>query len=168
MEARLTVRVALALFMFVVFGSIAQPLMSREADDQAKIVIVFKDGHQQSFRLADIARIEFVQPSGAGLHPAAPLAPRMSHFLGEWKVGDGTGGTFIITLKPEGKAHKTIGSRDGTWKVADGEARISWDDGWTDVIRRVDGRYQKAAFEPGKSVDDHPSNVAEAEYIEAH
>ena len=51
--------------------------------DQDSITIVFKDGHRQSFRLADIARIDF-EPS-AGSVPAAGR----NHFTGEWKVGVG-------------------------------------------------------------------------------
>ena len=133
-----------------------------EGDDQGKIVVVFKDGHQQSFRLADVARIEFSQSTRGGLSVGS------ARFLGRWKVGDGAGGTFYITLKPEGKAEKTLGSRDGTWTVVNGEARVSWQDGWHDMIRKVGNKYQKAAFGPGSSFDDDPSNVAEAEYTEPH
>jgi hypothetical protein len=132
-----------------------------ERDAGGKIVIVFKDGHQQSFRLADIARIEFSQPTGG-----APVAG-MARFLGQWKVGDGAGGTFLITLKPDGKAHKTIGSGpDGTWAVVGGEARIAWEDGWHDVIRKAGRKFQKAAFRPGSSFSDQPANVADAELSE--
>ena len=85
---------------------------------------------------------------------------------GRWVTA--RGGTFSITLKPEGKAEKTLGSRDGTWTVVNGEARVSWQDGWHDVIRKVGNKYQKAAFGPGSSFDDEPSNVAQAEYTEPH
>jgi hypothetical protein len=81
-------------------------------------------------------------------------------------VGYGAGGTFYITLEPEGKAEKTLGSRDGTWTVVNGEARVSWQDGWHDVIRKVGNKYQKAAFSPGSSLNDEPSNVAQTEDTE--
>jgi hypothetical protein len=130
--------------------------------DQGTIVIVFKDGHEQRFRLADVTRIEFSQPSRSASTVGS------ARFLGRWKVGDGAGGTFYITLKPDGKAEKTLGSPAGTWTIVDGEARVNWQDGWRDIIRKVGNKYQKAAFGPGSSLDGDPSNVAEAEYTEPH
>jgi hypothetical protein len=44
----------------------------------------------------------------------------------------------------------------------DGEARIAWDDGWHDVIRKVGTTHEKLAYEPGKSLDDQSSNVTAA------
>ena len=129
-------------------------------DDRNSIVIVFKDGHQQTFPMADIARIEFMSPtvSAAGSWPG--------HFMGKWRVGDGAGGTFLITLKRNGEAEKTIGSRHGTWTAVDGEARIAWDDGWHDAIRKAGDGYEKAAFGPGKTFSDDPSNVTDAKSTE--
>ena len=126
------------------------------ADEQNAVVIVFKDGHQQTFSIAEVARIEF-KTSGT-----ASLAGR-GRFLGKWRVGDGAGGHFFITLEPSGVASKTMGASHGTWTMVNGEARISWDDGWHDAIRRVGDKYEKAAFEPGKTFSDPPSNVTEAE-----
>ena len=142
-------------------GSSAQPAEKAASDDPGKIVIIFKDGHQQSFRVADVARIEF----GESTRSTSAGSVR---FMGRWKVGDGAGGTFYITLKPEGKAEKTLGSHDGTWTVVNGEARVSWQDGWHDVIRKAGNKYQKAAYGPGASLDGDPSNIAQAEYTEPH
>lgn len=128
--------------------------------DGNSIVIFFKDGHQQSFPVADIARIEFSSPA------TTASASWPAHFAGRWKVGDGMGGTFIITLQRNGQAKKTIGSNHGTWTTVNGEARISWDDGWHDAIRKAGDGYEKAAFEPGKSFDDGPSNTADAKNMD--
>jgi hypothetical protein len=128
------------------------------ADEQNALVIVFKDGHQQTISMADVARIEFKTASNAG---RTSFAGR-GRFLGKWKVGDGAGGHFFITLEPSGDASKSMGTSHGTWTVVDGEARISWDDGWHDAIRKVGDKYQKAAFSPGTSFSDNPSNVADA------
>jgi len=122
-------------------------------DDDDYIVIVFKDGHQQRFEMSDIARIEF-KSSG--------FTAGRGRFLGRWRVGTGTGETFVITLAPDGGARRSNGDARGTWVVSNGEARISWDDGWHDAIRRVGNGYEKAAFSPGRSFDDRPSNVTEA------
>ncbi len=84
-------------------------------------------------------------------------------FTGEWKVGLGAGGsTFLITLDKGGKATKSHGSPNGTWTVFGDEARITWDDGWRDVIRRSGNHWEKAAFAPGQSFADPPNNIASA------
>jgi hypothetical protein len=50
--------------------------------------------------------------------------------------------------------------------VVNGEARCSWQDGWTDVIRKNGGQWEKAAWAPGSSLDGQPAGVAKAEYTE--
>jgi hypothetical protein len=129
-------------------------------DSPRSIVIVFKDGHQQTFSMVDIARIEFPSP------PVTATGSWPAHFVGKWRVGDGMGGTFLITLYRSGEAKKTNGAGHGTWTATDGEARITWDDGWRDAIRRAGDGYEKAAFEPGKTFSDAPSNIAEAKSTE--
>ena len=84
-------------------------------------------------------------------------------FVGEWKVGLGAGGeTFNITLDKDGKATKSHGSPNGHWTMFGDEARISWDDGWHDVIRKSGNHYEKAAYAPGKSFSDSPDNITAA------
>jgi hypothetical protein len=120
------------------------------------VVIVFKDGHKLTVATTDKARIEFESSN------SAPI-PSRAHFVGKWEVGEGDGGrNFYITLGEDGEARKSIGASHGTWTVVDGEARISWDDGWHDAIRKVGSKHEKVAFEPGKSFDDSPSNVTAA------
>jgi hypothetical protein len=156
------------------------------ADDHGSMVIVFKDGHRQNLKIADIARIDFKAPSAIVFkdgrqqsisaidvaliefeEPANASVPGRNHFLGKWQVGQGNGSDFYITLEADGKARKSIGSPHGTWSVVDGEARISWDDGWHDAIRKVGARHEKRAYEPGKTFDDTPENVTAAKNTEA-
>jgi hypothetical protein len=131
------------------------------AGEERSVIIVFKDGHQQKFPLDEIARIEFSTPMSAS-------AVSRGRFQGDWKVGvgDGSSSTFIISLKSDGRAHKSMGSGNGTWEVVNGEARISWDDGWHDILRKVGRKYQKIAFSPGTTYEDQPANVTEAVYTE--
>ena len=130
-------------------------------DDIARIefksapVVVFKDGRQQNLRFADVARIEF-----SSFLKDSPIG--RNHFVGKWKVGQGNGAYFFITLDPNGEAQKTLGASHGNWTVVDGEARISWDDGWHDVIRKVGTKHEKLAYEPGKTFSDDPANVTDA------
>jgi hypothetical protein len=122
--------------------------------------VIFKDGHQEKIATADIARIEFGAPETAG------AIPSRAHYFGKWEVGEGNGSHFFITLEEDGDARKSIGSSHGKWTLVDGEARISWDDGWHDVIRKVGARHEKVAYEPGKSYSDTPSNITAARSTE--
>jgi len=162
---RMMTRVVLvvAALALAVPSALSKP-KAPDADDDRTLVIIFKDGRRQTLRLSEIARIEF------SLQPSAASASSRAHFMGVWKVGIGNGnsGTFLITLKPDGVAEKTFGSKGGKWTVVNGEARCSWDDGWTDVIRKVGGRWEKAAYSPGSSLDGEPTGVAEAVYTEPH
>lgn len=118
-------------------------------------VVIFKDGHQQ--KMINVTRIEFSSQT-------KDLPFGRNRFVGKWEVGVGAfgAGHFFITLQPNGEARKTLGSSHGTWAVVDGEARINWDDGWHDAIRKVGSKYEKRAFEHGKTFSDEPSNVTDA------
>jgi hypothetical protein len=157
---RIVTKAVWILGILVFAAPLAAPKGATDVEP-GSILIVFKDGRQQSFRMADISRIEFNSP-------AERASVSQAHFLGQWRVGNGLGGTFLITLKPEGVARKTLGSEDGMWTVVNGEARIAWDDGWHDCIRKVANKHEKAAYKPGSSLSGPPENVAEAVYIEAH
>jgi hypothetical protein len=150
-----------AVLMLAVASGFGQ---SSKGKDDGNIVIVFKDGHRQSFHLADIARVEFPGASSAATDARGtpPGAPPRGHFFGKWEVGDGAGNDFFITLKESGEAFRSLRSMHGKWAYINGEARITWDDGAQDVIRRVDGRDKKAAYGAGKSFTDEPDNVTDA------
>jgi hypothetical protein len=149
----------LGIFAAAAFGADPKGKSTVPANDASAIVIVFKDGHRQSFPLADVANIEFNNPSTVA---ASPAIPSRSHFIGKWEVGEGNGQNFFITLKADGDARKSIGSTRGTWTIVDGEARIAWEDGWHDIIRKVGTKHQKLAYGPGKSFSEEPSNIAGA------
>jgi hypothetical protein len=148
------------------------------------LTVLFKDGHQKTY--ADVNRIDFKGPGAMVLthggreerlsladvsridfSPSAAFRIGRNHFVGKWKVGDGAGNDFFITLDRNGEARKTLGATRGTWEVVDGEARISWDDGWHDVIRSVGTKHEKVAYEPGKSFDADPNNITDASRVDA-
>ena len=150
-------------------------------DEHDPVVIVYKDGHRQTLAAGEIARIDLKSPAAIVYkdghreklradidhiefsESAASVAiPGRAHYIGKWEVGEGNGDHFFITLNADGTAKKSIGDPHGTWSVVDGEARISWDDGWRDAIRKRGSKHEKAAFEPGRTFDDAPSNVTEA------
>jgi hypothetical protein len=124
------------------------------------LVIVFKDGHRQSYNLADVERVEF--PSGDVSGSLSTSGPSRGHFLGKWEVGDGAGNTFYITLEENGDAMRSMGSVHGKWTYVNGDAQIRWDDGPQDAIRRVGSHFQKFAYGSGKLFTDVPDNVTNA------
>jgi len=132
------------------------------------IVIVFKDHHRQSFNLCDIEKVEF---SGTAAGESAPISTRLpsrGSFLGKWEVGDGNGFNFFITLEENGDAWRSTGHEHGKWAYVDGDALITWDDGWKDAIRKAGTKYQKSAYGTGKSFTDTPDNVANANNTTPH
>jgi len=178
MRGLIRVVAASVICLLAFAGTVAKPAA---ADDHSSVVIVFKDGRRQSFGAAEIARMDFKAPSVivykdghrqkflpsdiASIEfgsSASEMMPGRGHFVGKWEVGEGNGSNFFITLDADGDARKSIGPSHGTWTLVDGEARISWDDGWHDVIRKVGRKHEKLAYEPGKSFDDTPSNVTAA------
>ncbi|MFP5237038.1 MAG: hypothetical protein ACLGSD_14150 [Acidobacteriota bacterium] len=129
------------------------------------LVIVFKDGHRQTFNLADIARVEFPGAAPAADHaPGDANLPPRGRYIGKWEVGEGAGfhRSFTITLKENGEALRSLGNMHGKWAYVNGAAEITWDDGWQDAIRRVGPRFQKFAYAAGKKFTDTPDNVTDA------
>ena len=124
------------------------------------LVIYFKDGHHQSFSLADIQRVEFPTVDQPGT--ASSVGPSRGHFLGKWEVGDGSGNDFYITLREDGDALRSMGDVHGRWIYSNGEALVTWDDGAEDAIRKVGSRFQKFAYRAGKLFTDVPDNVTNA------
>ncbi len=168
----------------VVLGILASACLAANAlsgDDS--VVVVFKDGHRHSFARAEIVRIDLspavIVYKDGHKEQVSPIdhielgsvdtgrLPSRSHFVGKWEVGDGSGKNFYITLDPDGQAEKSTGASHGTWVLVDGEARVTWDDGWRDVIRKVGAKHEKCAYEPGRSLDDSPSNVTAARNTQA-
>jgi hypothetical protein len=133
-------------------------------EDGGEVVIVFKDGHQQSIPVSIIAAMEFksASPVATPIAIPDPLVPSKRHFVSKWLVGEGNGDSFYITLQENGEATRSIGATHGTWVYVDGEARITWDDGWRDAIRKVGSKHEKFAYAPGKSFSNNPTNVTEA------
>src|SRR5581483_11570610 len=161
---RISSRLSIAVFaiLAVFFPLIAH---AESKDNGTSLVITFKDGHQQTIPVADIARMEFkLPPAAASAGAPAPIdLPSRHHFLGQWTVTDNAGHTYLFTLKESGEATNNVDSGGhGTWSYENGEARITWDNGWHDIIRKVGMKYRKFAFAPGKTFDDTPTNEGSA------
>jgi hypothetical protein len=134
------------------------PQSELNAKDPIWIVITFKDGRQETHSMAEIARVEYKDLTRPTIGA--------DYFLGKWEVGDGNSGSFFIVLEPNGEAARSLGANHGTWAVVGEEVRVSWDDGWRDVIRKVGDGHEKFAFAPGTPLDDKAANVTAARKIE--
>lgn len=133
------------------------------------IVLVFRDGHRQSFNLSDIERVEFPTLAAVAETALAPAsAPSRGRFLGKWEVGDGNGNSFFITLEENGDAYRSLHSVHGKWTYADGEAQITWDDGLRDAIRKAGAGFQKYAFGQGKTFSGVADNITGARNTTPH
>ncbi len=161
-------RKVISIVLFVVIISAVCLVAQQGQSGQGSMVIVFKDGHRQTVRMSDVSRIEFASSESPtkSTQSGSVNVPGRNHFFGKWEVGDGAGNKFLITLREDGTAQKSMGATHGTWTVVDGEARITWDDDWRDVIRKVGSKHEKLAYGPGKSFSDKPSNVTEARSTE--
>jgi hypothetical protein len=176
---RRTTRTLLAFVITVLVSAVIVSAQGTPSREQESITIVFNDGHHQNIPLGEITRIEFkggpvvIFKDGRRMtdvariefsSPTKELPFGRNHFVGKWEVGVGAFGSghFFITLEPTGEARKTLGSSHGTWTLVDGEARINWDDGWHDAIRKVGSKHEKRAYAPGKTFSDEPSNVTDA------
>jgi hypothetical protein len=160
---------AVFVMLLVAVGGLYASAAPVSAEQDGAVVIVFKDGHRQSIPASTITAMEFKSAAGVVTPIAIPalVAPGKGVFAGKWLVGQGsnTSSTFYITLEESGVARKSIGEAHGTWVYVNGEAQVSWDDGWHDAIRRVGDKYEKFAYGPGHSFTSTPDNVTEARNI---
>jgi hypothetical protein len=163
------VRLTCLAMLLCLTGSLSQVAAhAASKDNSGTIVIVFKDGHRQSFSLSDIARVEFAGgASSASADSFNSSVPSRGRFFGKWECGDGHGNDFYITLDEDGTAYRSIGDVKGHWEYVDGEARVTWEDGARDAIRRSGPQYFKFAYSAGKSFTDDPDNVAHARNTQA-
>ena len=144
----------------------ATPKTPSKVQSGQSLVIVFKDGHQQSIDASEVDRIEFKSSAGTAI-AVDNSAPGRGHFLGKWELGQGNGSNFYVTLDANGQASKSIGNNPhGTWTVVNGEARITWDENSYDAIRKVGGKFLKFWY-PDGNFSGKPNNVAGAEHIES-
>jgi hypothetical protein len=88
----------------------------------------------------------------------------IDQFVGRWRIVASNGAVacyFTLTDKLEARKSHTP-ETTGKWEVVGNEARITWSDGWRDILRPQKGSVLKIAFSPGTSWDDPPANTDRA------
>ncbi len=76
------------------------------------------------------------------------------NYVGKYKTEDTQGNPMQITLSADGTAAGTRGeeSLTGTWKEdAEGDAVITWGDGWITSLSKEGDSYTKTGYEEGKT-----------------
>lgn len=98
---------------------------------------------------------------------AACSGPTESSFAGKWKVADTAGTPFEITLgdNKSATANRSGEVMEGTWKVENGAAIITWKDGWTTKIAKDGDGYTKTAWNKGLTMSNPPTNTSSAEKV---
>jgi hypothetical protein len=88
----------------------------------------------------------------------------VSQFVGRWRIGDEKGQTAsFFTLTKSFDAKKSYAPTvTAKWEIVGNEARITWSDGWRDILRPQKGSVLKIAFQPGTSWDEKPANTQRA------
>ena len=97
-----------------------------------------------------------------------------NEFLGFWEITDTRRDTFFLYLKRGGKASiasrdrkRAPESEDGYWSLAADEARISWDSGLKDLIRKHADGYLYLAFDDEGTFRDQPEFSSPAVRVDA-
>jgi hypothetical protein len=107
--------------------------------------------------------------------PVATITPQVNQwlsdkglsrrFIGSWRmVNENTGTTtFTMTLDEAGQARKShVPEATGKWEVIGEEARITWNDGWRDILRPDTVGMRKFAYPPGSKWPGTPDNTERA------
>ncbi len=85
-------------------------------------------------------------------------------FEGVWKVKDGSGHPFDITLSADGAAKANRGpGMVGTWKQEGNSAVVTWNTGWTTKITKKDDHYEHTAYGKGQPLNGPPTNSSDAQ-----
>ena len=151
-------------FLLSVAAVLVLPVLPAFAQsDSDTVVIVFKDGHRQTVKLAEIERLEFSGPVPSGM--LSYPGPSRAHFLGKWEVGEGNGDNFTITLRDDGTAFRSLGDEHGNWQYVNDEAQIRWNDGSNDCIRKVGAWYKKYWYDTDQAFSGTPHNVTDARNV---
>jgi hypothetical protein len=145
----------------VVVALAVLPVLAQSSADT--VTIVFKDGHRQTLKLAEVDRFEFSGPVPAGM--LSYPGPSRAHFVGKWEVGEGNGDNFFITLRDDGSAERSLRDEHGSWRYVNGEAQIRWNDGSNDCIRKVGAWYKKYWYRTDQAFSGTPENVTDARNV---
>ena len=91
-------------------------------------------------------------------------AGEIDTFLGRWRIMDENFQTVcFFTIDKSFTAKKThVPNATAKWEIVGDDARITWSDGWKDILRPEKGGMLKIAFGPGTSWDDKPANTQRA------
>jgi len=80
-------------------------------------------------------------------------------FIGVWKVKREGSDPRYIVLRQDATCRTTFNiATRGKWQYDPDqkETRINWEDGWTDILIKQDGRYKNYGYSPSEGPNDKP------------
>jgi sulfatase modifying factor 1 len=143
--------------------------LSRVRPDMAEGLL---QRHDRGAVVPPATPLSYGSPRSAG--PPVPIADavvrddltsRRDEFAGRWRIVANNGATAcFFTLDQSFSARKShVPTATAKWEIVGDEARITWSDGWRDILRPQEGgRVLKIAFGPGTSWNAPPANVQTA------
>jgi hypothetical protein len=92
------------------------------------------------------------------------VAAASKQFVGRWRIVKETdGSSSYITLTKSFGGQKSIRpTATANWEIVGDEARITFSDGWLDILRPQKDRVLCIAFKPGTSWNDAPDQTMRA------
>jgi hypothetical protein len=104
--------------------------------------------------------------AAAGCHNSRSATP--FNCIGHWKVSDGAGQTYYITLKDDRTASSTLPHHgEGTWSVEKINIRIVWQNRWIDYLVVTEGAVTRVGCAPGDNLEDIPENSSAAVRVDS-
>mgnify|MGYP007077390914 CR=1 FL=1 len=89
---------------------------------------------------------------------------KIRRYVGKWTIKDAQGRVATyFTIAPNFTAKKSHAPDVvGKWELVGNEIRITWGDGWKDILRPSGRKVLKLAFTPGKDWGTPPHNIQHA------
>jgi predicted Zn finger-like uncharacterized protein len=127
------------------------------------LILILMGGASLVWWLSRDKKVDTPEAS-AVTRPAGPRPDKIT-FPGRWQILDDQGNpATIVTLTDKMDARKSNApDATGKWELVGNEARITWSDGWKDILRpQGDGKVNKLGFPPGTSWDNPTTDTHRA------
>lgn len=114
--------------------------------------------------------ITFVAMLSLLLATGCPLSKKAAPFnaVGHWKVSDGSGQQYYITVNEDRSADSTLPHHgQGYWSVEDHNIRITWQNRWIDYLVVTETGVSRVGCAPGTTLNDIPENSSTAVRVES-
>ncbi|MEO6052563.1 MAG: hypothetical protein ABIP97_00980 [Chthoniobacterales bacterium] len=105
-----------------------------------------------------------IQGSPADQSPATRVEGNLAAYSGVWRLNKEPDGSFLyVSLQSDGDAESTNPANGpGKWQLTAEGARITWKDGWTELITKQGEQFVRMAWAPKVATTEPPMDSTEA------